>query len=103
MAKSARETWSRLVEQWAKSGLTRQEFATKSGVNGNSLAHWKWMLAREARLAGSTIPKFVEVVAPPPQSEGLELVLAGGLRVRIPHGFDAAELRRLLQVLGVRG
>jgi len=45
--------------------------------------------------------KFVEIAADHGAAapERFELVLAGGRTVRVPFGFDATELVRLVQVL----
>jgi len=99
------------------SGLTAQEFAAEIGVKANTLAHWKWVLTAEMRndaRAVSAVPAgtgFVEVVVPvtrekaPPErssAEPLEVVLPGGLVVRVPVHFDAASLRRVVDALGSR-
>ena len=48
-------------------------------------------------------PTFIEVaLAPEVTAPVLELVVADGLVVRVPTGFDAATLGRLLEVLGAR-
>jgi hypothetical protein len=115
MARESRETWTKRVERWAESGLTAKEFAAEVGVNSATLMHWKYRLAAEARGAStlSAEPKqdavsFVEVQATAPDIEparktspppAFELVFASGATVRIPAGFDAATLRRLLDVM----
>lgn len=97
------------------SGLTAKEFAAEIGVNANTLAHWRWRLStrtapRPRAAARSTpAPAFVEVVggaglvgATEPPSAPLELVLRGGLVVRVPASFDAAALTRLVATLEAR-
>jgi len=116
MARETREIWKKRVERWADSGLTAKEFAAEVGVNVHTLTHWKWRLsgelaARPATVAAFETPSFVEVVAPlvgndPPASRSamqpLELVLPGGLVVRVPSSFDPAALRRVVDALGGR-
>ncbi|MGC4116551.1 MAG: hypothetical protein QM765_18630 [Myxococcales bacterium] len=113
MARETREIWKKRVERWVDSGLTAKDFAAEIGVNVHTLTHWKWRLSTEAapRLAAVGAPSFVEVVAPlvgkemPAPSavaQPLELVLPGGLVVRVPSRFDADVLRRLVDVLGGR-
>lgn len=115
MARETREIWKKRIERWSDSGLTAKEFAAEIGVNVHTLTHWKWQLSAEARgpqeRTPAATPSFVEVVAPlvghaPPASlaavQPLELVLPGGIVVRVPSSFDPAALRRVVDVLGGR-
>jgi len=114
MSRESREVWRKRVERWADSGLSAKEFAGEIGVNANTLAHWKWLLGQKPVATGprqATAPctGFVEVVAPlvsaeapSPGAEPFELVLPGGLVVRVPVHFDAAALRRVVDALGTR-
>jgi hypothetical protein len=111
-----REIWQKRVERWAESGLGAREFANEIGVNVHSLRHWKWKLSAEAcRDRAQPTPSrkaaFVEILTPlaaggdgtiakrASASEPIELVLAKGLRIRIPERFDTTSLRRLLDVV----
>jgi len=47
--------------------------------------------------ASTDLARFIEVQAV--RDTGFEVELAGGRRVRVPSSFDAAALRRLLDVL----
>jgi hypothetical protein len=96
--------------------LSGKEFAAELGVNAATLAHWKYRLAAEARNAvkqsteSQEAVRFVEVesaaleveAAGKATPQALELVLASGATVRIPADFDAATLRRLLDVMAKR-
>jgi hypothetical protein len=42
MGRATRDEWQRRVRRWGESGLTAKEFAAETGVNVNSLTHWKW-------------------------------------------------------------
>ncbi len=113
MARESREIWKKRVERWADSGLSAREFAAEIGVNVHTLTHWKWHLGQESRRkriapVRSAPPSFVEVVAPlagaPSRSASttpvdFELEFARGIRLRVPASFDAAALRRLVDVL----
>lgn len=114
----AREEWAKRVERWCESGLTAAEFAAELGINARTLTYWKWVLGREARgekrawparkarrrktkkavTASQTAPAFVELSAVA-TDERFELELGAGRRLRVPKGFDAEALRRLLGVL----
>jgi hypothetical protein len=108
MAREGREVWAKRVERWVDSGLSAKEFAAETGINANTLAHWRWRLGMEASgapaKAASSPVRFVELAATPDAAApAFELLLAGGRTVRVPPRFDGAELARLVQVLeGVR-
>jgi hypothetical protein len=93
---ATRETWAARVREWKRSGLTSAEFAERQGLNASTLTWWSSQLGRSA-LAISR-PPVVEVMVAPLASS-LEVVLASGIRVAVPVGFDEATLGRLLTVL----
>lgn len=90
------------MQRWVDSGLTAREYAAETGLNENTLAHWKWRLGTQAPRAAPRAG-FVEVVAgtaaPEAAATCFELVLPQGLVLRVPPRFDAAGLRRLLTAL----
>lgn len=94
-----REDWGELIERWGRSGLTARAFAAEAGVNAHTLTYWKWRLRKDTR--SPTLSGFVEVVASSSEraAEPLEVVLEGGQRIRVPAGFDAEALRRVLDIL----
>ena len=118
MARESREVWTKRVERWRDSGLSAGEFAAEIGVNANSLRAWSWRINAEPRraVANPTTSaveslQWVEVGATPPpardahcaataSTEKLDLVLASGMVVRVPAGFEPEALRRLLAVVG---
>ena len=81
-----------LVAQWRASGLTMFQFAKQHGVSLTSLRRWQATYAE---------PTFAQVeLVEPPSSPALIVELAHtGHRVHVPRGFDAAELRRLMEAL----
>ena len=113
--RTTRTEWAKRVERWVDSGLTAKEFAAEAGVNPRSLVFWKWQLKRDARVAttgGDARPKVARrrPTAKLPLIElrtsisetRIELELGADLRLRIPAGFDAESLQRLLAVLEKR-
>jgi transposase len=116
MGRESRETWATRVERWKDSGLTAKEYAMEIGVNAHSLTWWKWRLSsmvatsgpagrpRTARKASSDRMAPLAFVELPASAAGepFEVVLSSSLRVRVPSGFDATALRRLLDVLAAR-
>jgi len=127
MARQTREEWVKRVERWKDSGLTAAEFAAEIGVSVHSLSWWKWRLSAEGKAvdrahAGGETPSLPEAkatppttprkrsrkksssmtfieVPPPTHSSAIEVILAGGHRVRVPIGFDAPTFERLLSIL----
>ena len=81
-----------LVAQWRASGLAMYRFARQHGVPLTNLQRWQ---ARETKLTFAR----VELVNPPPKPALVVELAHTGHRVYVPPGFDAAELRRLMEAL----
>lgn len=113
-----REVWVRRIERWRESGLSAKEFAARHGFKATTLSHWSWRLRQEktrettAQVQQAHRPRrvstaplaplsFIEV-SPALAEERFELELTDGRRIRIPSGFTAEALQRLLGVLQVR-
>ncbi|HZF29421.1 MAG TPA: hypothetical protein VE907_09905 [Gammaproteobacteria bacterium] len=78
-------------------------------MNVRTLTYWKWKLGRPEQRRVAPRPEFVEVVptASPRTSSGgsldaLEVVLGGGVVIRVPARFDADALRRVVLALEAR-
>ena len=101
MAAAARtvEQWRELVRAWRASGSSATVFGRERGVNARTLRWWAWHLGSVApRAVGAG---FAEVVLsePVPATVPDLVVELEHVRVRVPAGFDAGELRRLLAAL----
>ena len=106
--RTGRATWAQRVQRWRRSGQTAREFAAAIGVKPATLTYWAWRVKREERDAqprrrgagevGAKHP-FVEVIVDEPPHDGFVLELSDGRRLRIPAGFEAAALTRLLAAL----
>jgi hypothetical protein len=95
---SRAETY-RLMAEYEKSGLTREEFCRRSGVSVKTLTG---QLARYRRRKGEDpSPRWVAVeVAGAGRADGkLALVLGSGRRIEIERGFDGETLHRLISQL----
>jgi hypothetical protein len=112
----------RIFERWERSGLTLGEFARREGLVLPTLYWWRRRLSsdriqsdrrrrtksasKSGKGSGTRQPKvsFTEVTGRLGLSTGagtgFEVVLNGGTTVRVPEGFDALSLRRLLETLG---
>jgi hypothetical protein len=100
--------WAERVARWEKSGLGCEEFAAKEVISAKRLSWWRWKLRQLgeslSEVAAPSLPSFVrlDVVESPPRiehAEPLELVFNGGQRLRIPVGFDAETLSRVVSLL----
>ncbi len=118
-----REDEARLVvEAWRRSGESRLRFAARHGIDPKRLRRWIVRLARATasatrrsarRRAGPTSVQFhpVHVVegaeavtpSPGPATHGIEVVLGDGRSIRVPPGFAAADLARVLAVVEAAG
>ena len=113
--KTTREEWSKRIERWKDSGLSAKDFANEAGISARSLSWWRWQLGmkateptlahptrrlkRKAKAAPAASQMTFVEVSGPTQGEPFEIVLASGRRIRVPSGFDAPTLERLLVVL----
>ena len=91
------QQWRRRFGEWQASGLSVRAFCERRGLSAPSFYAWRRELARRDAQEPAFVP--VRVVADDALTVTLELVLAGGRKVRVPAGFDAATLQRLLAVL----
>jgi len=114
MKRSAKhEEWSERVSDWRRSGKTSKEYAAEAGVKASTLLWWSTKLNRERVGPGRRGSARSQRAEPGGQheqwpmvelstgciDERFELELSAGLRLRIPAGFDAEALSRLLAVL----
>jgi len=89
-----------VIEGWHRSSETLSGFARRHGIAPPRLARW----VRRLEGAGGEVVRFhpVRVVEREPERGSgapIEIHLAGGQRVRVPHAFEAEDLRRVLVVL----
>jgi hypothetical protein len=87
------------LEAWDSSGLSLRAFALREGLKPHTLWTWK------KRLRGTTpaATSFAEVVvggASRTDAAPFELVVSGGMSLRIPADFDETSLARLVALLG---
>lgn len=93
-------TW---VDAWRQSGQTQVEFARTHGIKVERLSRWARRLPEAAETQDHMMFHPVRVRLPQGARVGvdelIELVLGDGRSIRLPPGFDAADLRRVLDVL----
>jgi len=110
MRSEGHEVWAKRIERLRDSPLTDIEFAAEIGVNVNTLRSWKYKIRHGDSKRRIRKPKprqgkptFLEISASGLGASDLELVIAEGLRIRVPVGFDNDTLSRLLSVVGQAG
>jgi len=91
-----------VLEAWRGSGQSLAAFGKFYGIHPERLGRWHRLLRRKA---GEGV-RFHRVRvrlgdAPSAEAAKMELLLAGDRCIRLPPGFDAEDLRRLLTVVGV--
>jgi hypothetical protein len=98
-----RQKWFDLLARWEASGLDAAAFAASEGeaVTEQRLQRWKW---KAKKLQGGKEKQGFIRLEPKRATEavmvkGLEVVTARGLLVRVPMGFDAETLTRLLVIV----
>lgn len=102
MSGGAAVRWRELIDAQERSGLGVAEFADQHGLNPATLYWWRSRLQRAERSAARIVPIEIvgrDVRAAVGTGKHFEIELAGGRRLRIPPGFDAAELARLIRAL----
>lgn len=100
-----------VVEAWRTSGQGLESFARAHGIGARRVSRWARRLGGEARSvdaapSSSRTLHFhpVELVRSNRRvgDAAIEVVLADGWRVRVPAGFAAEDLERVLHVLDGR-
>ncbi len=111
IATAAEERFRALLGEWERGGDTMGTVAAKHGVSPTTLKWWRSELKRRDRERGhsATAPSTVELLpvrvtspvpSPVTRATTFEVALCGGQRVlRIPPGFDAADVRALVEAV----
>lgn len=100
---ATRSEWDERLRRWAKSRMSIEAFAAREGIDPQRLKWWRWKLSGSPAPSASA-PRFVPVrvvespVEQVPGGAALEVVLTNGRVVRVPAGFDAAALERVLAI-----
>ena len=92
------QQWRRWIGQWQSSGLSIRAFCEQHHLSQGSFYAWRRVIQLRDAAAGAFVP--VQLVSDEPLPGcSYEVVLAGGLTLRVPRHFDVAALRQLLAVL----
>jgi hypothetical protein len=95
----------RVLGQLDASGLTAAEFGRRRGIAEKRLRWWRKRLGQRSRSVGEAlamVPVRIKLAAgsPTPAAAPPIEVVVGDLVVRVPAGFDAETLARIVGVLG---
>jgi len=93
------QQWQRRIQQWQASGLSVRAFCARHGLAEPGFYAWRRKLRQRHERVTDFVPVQVLAHPQPSTEDSLEVVLAGGRRLRIRPGFDAVTLRQLLTVL----
>jgi len=96
----SREEANRLAAECEQSGLSQREFCEQRGVPLKTMVRYLTRYRGEQRGKNQT-PRWVavEVGAKRGDAAELSIVLAGGRRIEVTHGFDVETLRRVVVAL----
>ena len=87
----SKEENQRLVEGFAKSGMTRREYCAKHGIGMSTLDYWR-------RAYRKRKPKLVRVAIQEAEPlTGFTLVLTNGRRIESSWRFGDTDLQRLIR------
>jgi hypothetical protein len=102
--------WQGLIEQWRHSGLTQTAFCGENQLNDQTFSWWIRRLQRLAaglpdtpqrrrRAKPTFVPVHVQPDPPAQQPSCIEIVLAGGRRIRLSGPVDRRQLTEVLAAL----
>jgi hypothetical protein len=95
----SREEIRQVVQDFHASGLSADDFAKKIRIQRFRLAEW---IRREGKVKRPAKLVQVDVKRPARVDSHTEIVVEGGLVLRVPRDFDPESLLRLLDVLEKR-
>jgi transposase-like protein len=91
--------WRQIIARQEESGLSVLEFCRQEELSAHTLYNWRRRFSRQPRVKFAMVEVSPETRSP---NAGLELLLAGGERLQIFAGVDAATLRTVLAALRER-
>ena len=90
-----REQWQRHLELWRSSGTTQIAYCKKFSLSRHAFQYWKHQLNKGGPR------RFVEIrqTSAADGISRIEILLADGVRICVPQGASAEELRMVLHFL----
>jgi hypothetical protein len=93
---------------WRASGLRLSAFAREQGLSPKRLTRWHQRLETAGAASAPVAFHPVQLLGLPESgraaggADRIEIVLGDGCEIRVPHGFAAEDLSRVLDVLQAR-
>lgn len=87
-----------LLKEWEASGLRLVDWSRQKGIRYETVRRWRCKLRGPVGPASSALIPVRVVPDGPGRAADLEIGLANGLTIRVPAGFDAGELARVLGI-----
>jgi hypothetical protein len=82
-----RDQWLKRMRAWERSGQTRAAFCRSRGLNVHTFDYWRRALRRAST---ALVPVVVAQEAAHPAADAvIEVMLADGIRLRVPPGSEA--------------
>lgn len=92
--------YGRILAEQERTGTSMREVAGNYGVTPATLYAWRRRLREDGESSGGLIAVDVLDAEPSPRSNSqYEVVLPGGVTIRVPSDFDANRLKVLLEVV----
>jgi hypothetical protein len=92
--------WQGVVDSWRVSGLGELEFCRRHAIPVTKFKWWRKRVKSREQPKGEFIPLHVRSEAGFSAAKNcIEIVTAGGLVIRVPPGFDADTLARVVEVM----
>ena len=103
----ARSEKAQIVAESYAPGTSAAAVALRHGLHRNQIFAWRRQFRNRAALIDNAVPEFVPVTLASPIGSGPAIggktgrieVIAGGVTIRVGTGFDAGDLRRVLQIV----
>ena len=90
------QLWRRRLELWQSSGLTVAAFCARHGLATPSFYAWRRQLRQRDAATFVPVQVLPDELVP---AGSVEVLLAGGRRLRVTPGFDPPTVRQLLALL----
>ena len=98
---------ARIVAESYALGASATAVAVRHGLHRNQIFAWRRQFRKRGAVGASAAAEFVPVVVAAQSGLGSVIgeesgrieVIAGGIKIRVGTGFDAGDLRRVLQIV----
>jgi hypothetical protein len=90
--------WEQRLEEWRSSGLSMRGYCRREGVSFNGLRYWKGK-SQERQGERGAVKLAVSAAAAMGATRLIEVVVAERFTVKVPRGFEASDLERLIRSL----